>query len=384
MADRGFYTIVICRRNAVLGMNGMTIEEELRDSRILLCDAHPEGLGILGSMLADEGMQAVESLGDVERVVAVLKGHGPFDLLILAIDGSRGEPVLAVLKALQSVPPGEMRPQVLVLTEGDCVEVWTEALRLGADDFARRPLRQMEFALRVRNLLRLRRAVDRQRSFDAAVEARVKAQTLELVRASETFVRKLATICEVRDSGTGLHILRIGKYVRVIGEALGLAPETCLLIERAAPLHDVGKIAVREEILLKPGRLSGDEYEQVKEHASAGGELLGDQESQMLRMAATIAAHHHERWDGSGYPNGLRGEEIPVEARITAICDVFDVLTSRRHYKDPWSVQNAVEYLVSEAGRQFDPQLVDIFVRSIERIEHIRETYHDLPERRQG
>lgn len=362
----------------------MTVEEELQHSRILLCDADEAGLQALAGMLTDGGMRNLEPLCDVDRVIPALKSHGPCDLLLLSIDSVHPEPGLSLLRALREAVQGDAMPLVLVLTEGDGLEVWTEALQLGADDFVRRPLRQAELAVRVRNLLRLRNLLVRQHSFDAAVDERVAARTLELVRASEIFVHKLATICEVRDSGTGMHILRIGKYVRVIGEALGLSPEACQLIERAAPLHDVGKITVREEILLKPGRLSGEEFEQVKEHTNAGGQLLGNQESQMLRMAATIAAHHHERWDGSGYPIGLHGEEIPLEARITAICDVFDVLTSRRHYKDPWSVQNAVEYLVSEAGRQFDPQLVDLFVRSIDHIEKIRETYQDLPEQVPG
>lgn len=358
----------------------MTIEKELQDSRVLLCDDGRAGLHLLAEMLADEGLQQVALIEQAGRAIPELKRGGPFALLMLAIDKARPEAGLSLLRTLRADTLAGEAPLVMVLTEGDAVEIWSEALELGADDFVRLPLRQVELSVRVRNLLRLHRCASQRRSFDAAVEDRVGARTLELVRASETFVRKLATICEVRDCGTGMHILRIGKYVRVIGEALGLTPDACELIERAAPLHDVGKIAVPEEVLLKPGSLSASEFEQVKVHTSAGGQLLGENESQMLSLAAMIAAHHHERWDGSGYPMGLRGEEIPLEARVTAICDVFDVLTSRRHYKDPWSVQNAIDYLVSEAGRQFDPQLVDLFVRSIDRIEKIRETYQDLPD----
>lgn len=358
----------------------MTIETELQHCKILICDESAEDRQLFASLLEGAGMRYVEAICGPGRVLPTLNSHGPFDLLVLALDGPQWERGRETIRALHQVRPGEADLPVLALTEGHGVEAWAEALDAGAADFARKPLRQVEVLLRVRNLLRIRQSALRHQQIDQELEEKVRTRTEELVRASETFVRKLATICEVRDSGTGMHILRIGKYVRVIGEAMGLPQDACSLIERAAPLHDVGKIAVPEEILLKPGRLSASEFEHVKEHASAGQRLLAEHDSQMLKVAATIAANHHERWDGSGYPNGLRGEMIPLEARLTAICDVFDVLTSRRHYKDPWSVQNAIDYLVSEAGRQFDPQLVDLFVRSIDRIERIRETYQDLPE----
>ena len=230
-----------------------------------------------------------------------------------------------------------------------------------------------EVLLRVRNLLRMRYGYVRQLQISEELERKVQARTQELTRATDAFVHKLAQVCEMRDIETGKHILRVGRMARMLAEACGMPETICFMIERAAPLHDVGKIGIPDEILLKPGKLTDDEYLHMKTHATIVQSILNEHDSLLVQMAATIATSHHERWDGTGYPEGLRGESIPIEGRITAICDVFDALMSQRPYKNPWSEQDAVEYLVSQSGHQFDPKLVDLFVQHINDVERIRD-----------
>ncbi|WP_156797006.1 HD domain-containing phosphohydrolase [Nitrosomonas sp. Is79A3] len=181
----------------------------------------------------------------------------------------------------------------------------------------------------------------------------------------------------MRDNDTGKHVIRVGKYARILSEALELPADICYLIEKAAPLHDIGKIGIPDHILLKAGKLTDVEWEKMRRHAQTGADLLTKHESLMVQLAASIALSHHEHWDGNGYPKQLRAASIPIEGRITAISDVFDALTSPRPYKEAWPIERAVEYIKSKAGMQFDPQLVDLFIENIDKIVVIREQYKD-------
>ncbi|MDO9311601.1 MAG: HD domain-containing phosphohydrolase, partial [Nitrosomonas sp.] len=170
------------------------------------------------------------------------------------------------------------------------------------------------------------------------------------------------------------------KYARILSEALELPADICYLIEKAAPLHDIGKIGIPDHILLKAGKLTDAEWEKMRKHAQMGADLLTNHESLMVQLAASIALSHHEHWDGNGYPKQLKAASIPIEGRITAISDVFDALTTPRPYKEAWSIEKAVEYIKSKAGVQFDPQLVDLFIENIDKIIAIREQYKDVEE----
>ncbi len=214
------------------------------------------------------------------------------------------------------------------------------------------------------------------------VLARVKAQ-LSLVSATilrETrlqIIQRLGRAAEYKDNETGLHVIRMSHYAREIALAVGMSNADAEELFNAAPMHDVGKMGIPDAILQKPGKLTPDEWEIMKTHAQIGAEIIGDDKSTLLQLASRIALYHHEKWDGSGYPHGLIGEAIPLEARIVALADVFDALTSKRPYKEPWSIDDTTQYILSEAGKQFDPELVAAFQIALPKIIEIREQLLD-------
>ncbi|MCB1887087.1 MAG: response regulator [Rhodocyclaceae bacterium] len=346
----------------------MLIDPHLYESKILVCDDSPSHAALLHEVLTRGGVREVVVVNDPRRVLPTLSGHGDFDLLLLDLEMPHLHG-FEVMELLRSELAEEEQVPIIVVTGIDSDEVRLRALELGANDFVRKPFDETEVILRVRNTLRMQDSLARLREVNRDLEAKVQERTRELDTATATFVHKLGEICEMCDRSAGPHIRRVGRLAGLLAQLAELPEETAQLIERAAPLHDVGKVMVPDELLMRPGKLTEAEFEQIKRHAGDGSLLLDNTESPLVRMAADIAASHHERWDGTGYPNGLRGEEIPLEGRITAICDVFDALVSARPYKDPWSVQNAVDYLIAQSGKQFDPHLVDLFVANLSRIE---------------
>jgi two-component system, response regulator RpfG len=253
------------------------------------------------------------------------------------------------------------------------------ALEAGATDFLTKPIDHVECRARCQNLLKLRQqqVVIRDRAQVLEDEVREATRAVEL-REKETLFR-LARAGEYRDEDTGNHVLRVARFARLIADSLRLDPVFAEVLEQAAPMHDIGKIGIPDHILLKPGRLNGDEWEIMKTHSRIGYEILHDSPSKYLRMGATIAHAHHECFDGSGYPLCLAGEEIPIEARITAVADVFDALRARRPYKAPWSTDQAFDYLQSERGRQFDPNCVDAFLDNRGQVAEIAQSLADVP-----
>ncbi len=234
------------------------------------------------------------------------------------------------------------------------------ALELGAVDYIIKPFSPHIVKARVRTHLRL-----------VSVE--------EVVQTRLEIVRCLGKAAEYKDNETGAHVLRMSHYSRIVALALGLSDAHADLLLHAAPMHDIGKIGIPDSILCKPGRLTEQEWEIMRQHTVIGAQILGNHPSGLLRLAATIALCHHEKWDGSGYPRGLAGEDIPLEARIVAIADVFDALTSVRPYKRAWSVDDAVELIRSESGGHFDPRVVEAFLESLPEILQIKECWQDAP-----
>ncbi len=210
----------------------------------------------------------------------------------------------------------------------------------------------------------------------AALE-RLRGVNAQLLESSRDTVMRLARAAEYRDGDTGEHVERMSSYAQVIARQMGMAPEESALIKLAAPMHDVGKIGIRDSILLKQGRLTPEEWEQMKEHPSIGAKILGGSRSKLLQMAESIAASHHEKWDGSGYPQQLLGEGIPLVGRIVALADVFDALTTPRVYKDAWSVDDAVSHIQRERGKHFDPAVVAAFEQCLDRLLEVRSRYLD-------
>lgn len=273
--------------------------------------------------------------------------------------------------------PGCQEIPILMITASDQISVRHRALHVGASDFLSKPVDNIEFQARVRNMLALRASQKRLEDHASWLAEEVLKATEEIVsRERETIVR-LSRAAEFRDPETGAHILRMAHYAWLIAVRLGLpVPQQQLLLD-AAPMHDVGKLGVPDHILLKPARLDAAEFETMKQHPRMGHRILSGSQSPLLQMAADIALHHHEKYDGSGYPQGLRGEAIPLTARIVAVADVFDALTSARPYKPAWEISRAVDFLRDESGRHFDPRCVDAFLDDFDAVLAIRDRYRD-------
>jgi putative two-component system response regulator len=254
---------------------------------------------------------------------------------------------------------------ILVLTGDQRLDSRYDALRGGASDFVCKPFDQIELTLRINNLLELHFLHREVREENRRLEERVQERTEALTRAQSQFLERLAAAAELRDDLTGQHTARVGTMSALIAEALGLPPEEVRTIRQSAPLHDVGKLAVPEMILRKPARLTADEFEVMKTHTVYGPRLLGgDSEGNLplLKVAEEIAATHHEKWDGSGYPAGLAGDRIPLTGRIVAVADVYDAFTHQRPYKPAWPTAEALTNIQAAAGAHFDPLVVDAFM----------------------
>ncbi|MBI4756342.1 MAG: response regulator [Betaproteobacteria bacterium] len=272
---------------------------------------------------------------------------------------------------------GKAELPTLMVTADHEKEVRYKALESGATDFLNKPIDRMEFTSRVKNMLALRRSHIALSNRAATLAEEVsKATAVILERERETVVR-LARAAEFRDPETGAHILRMAGYSVLIARALGMSPEYQETLLQAAPMHDVGKLGTPDHILLKPGKLTSEEFETMKRHAAIGHEILKDSTSPVLQMAAVIALTHHEKYDGSGYPRGLAGEAIPLEGRIVAVADVFDALTSERPYKEAWELGRAIDWLREHRGRHFDPKCVDAFLDNPHAVQEIRNRYQD-------
>jgi putative two-component system response regulator len=251
---------------------------------------------------------------------------------------------------------------VVMVTASDDRGVLHAALEAGATDFLRKPVDPAELKPRLYNLLKLRRAQEELRKRAETLANEVATATELLKRHERELIFRLARAVEFRDPKTGEHIHRMASYCVLIAKALGMPAADRIVLELAAPLHDIGKIALPDSILLKTGRLTPDERAEMQQHATFGQHILADSSARVLQVAADIAWCHHERWDGKGYPRGLRGEEIPLVARIVAVADVFDALTTERPYKKAWPLESAKRFVIENGGTQFDPSCVAAFL----------------------
>jgi len=268
---------------------------------------------------------------------------------------------------------------IIMVTAIEDRSVRYDALEVGATDFLMKPVDHHECRARCRNLLTQHQQYKIIRDRSRWLERRVAEATSEIrLRERETLLR-LAKAGEYRDEETGNHVIRMAKYSRVIAEELGFSGDEADVIEMAAPMHDIGKIGIKDSILLKPGKLDTEEFALMKEHTVIGHEILKDSPSKFLKMGAVIALGHHEKFDGSGYPHGRKGEEIPIVARIVAVADVYDALVSERPYKHAWPVQTALEYMTKQRGIHFDPVCFDAFKAKFDTILRIQNMLPDVP-----
>ena len=342
--------------------------------RILVIDDEPENTMLLERLLTQYGFQSVICFNDPRDALPVLMEKVPdvilLDLHMRHMDG------YAVLAAVRAWLPPEAFLPILVLTGDATNAARYRALTAGATDFLTKPFDATEVVLRVRNVIQTRRFHLELQSQKALLEQHVTERTFEVEESRLEMLEHLGSAIESRDDVTHRHTVRVGQNAAALARDLGLTDVQIVAIRRAGPLHDIGKIGVSDAILLKPGRLSPDEYEVMKSHTTVGARILANSTSEIIRLAEVIAQTHHERWDGRGY-HGLRGEDIPFEARIVSVVDVFDALTHFRPYKHAWTTAEAVAEIERQAGQQFDPKVVAAFVRVLERGELAVEDSHE-------
>lgn len=271
--------------------------------------------------------------------------------------------------------PGRTDIPLLMVTANDELEVRYRALEAGANDFLTKPLDKIEFKARMRNMLALRANQKRLEDRASWLAEEVLKATDEIVRRERETILRLSRAAEFRDPETGDHIQRMAHYSWMIAVRMGLQPEQQRLVLEAAPMHDVGKVGIPDHILLKPGKLDEAEFAIMKQHPVIGHQILSDSSSPLLQMAATIALSHHEKYDGSGYPLGLKADAIPVVGRIVAVADVFDALTSARPYKPAWEMARAVQFLRDQRGLHFDPACVDAFLGQLDEVRAVRQRF---------
>ena len=358
----------------------------LTESRILIVDDEVANLTALETVLGLVGYKNLKCLSDSREVLSTFSIFIP-DLILLDLhmphlDG------LQVIDQLSGVISEDDFLPILVLTGDNSSEAKQKALSRGAKDFLSKPLNKTEVQLRVKNLLQTRSLHVQLKTHNASLEHQVVERTQQFADAQVEMLQRLAVAAEYRDDETGHHTQRVGMLCAMLATELGQPEKDTELLRLAAPLHDVGKIGIPDRIFLKPGRLTPAEFEIMKSHTTIGGEILGRSRFPILQLARQIAISHHERWDGLGYPQGHSGEMIPLPGRIAAIADVFDALTHARPYKEAWPIEKAVATIQQEAGRHFDPKVVEVFRAVLKSgglaalAERINELSDDMPKSR--
>jgi len=330
------------------------------DFRILIVDDEQGNVDVLTRMLKANGYRSVQGTTDSTQAVPLLDQFRPdlilLDLTMPVMDG------FEVLEQLAPLIPNDAYLPILILTGDIRFEARQRALSSGAKDFLLKPFDMTEVLLRIRNLLETRSLYLLLQEQNQNLEVRVAARTRELEEARVEILQRLSDAAEYRDDDTGQHTKRVAAIAVAIGRSMGLDHHTLELLRWSSPLHDVGKIGIPDSILLKPGRLTDAEMEVMKSHTTIGARILMGGQSPLVQMAETIALNHHERWDGRGYPRGLAGEAIPLEARLVAVADVFDALTHARPYRAAWSIEDTVSEIERGAGIHFDPEITGIFL----------------------
>lgn len=336
----------------------------IAQARILIVDDEEDNVQVVRRILEAEGYSDIRSTNDPRDVVDLTLDFDP-DLILLDIvmPGMSGQDVL---RRLQEEDVHDRFRPVLVLTSDHSRQAQRDAWSGGAKDFLTKPLSPSEVRMRVRNLLETRMLYRVLCEQNDDLETRVKQRTAALEKTRFQILQRLARAAEYRDDDTGQHTRRVGRSAARIAAELGLSEEEVARIRLAAPLHDVGKIGIPDAILLSAERLSATDFETMKTHCAIGADLLASPDVPLLELAAEIALSHHECWDGSGYPKGLGGEDVPLAARIVAVADTFDALTHARPYKTAWPTDAAFDEITRLSGRAFDPNVVGAFASVME------------------
>ena len=353
------------------------MNEAKNPARILVVDDEDRNRRLLVVMLEAEGYTALEAADGAQALELARQSPPDMVLLDIMMPGMDGYEVARALKAdaaTKAIP-------VVMVTALDDRESRLRGLEAGAEEFVTKPVDRSELRVRVRNLLRLKEFSDFLANHNRILDARVKERTRQLLSSYRETIATMTRAASYKDEETGAHVWRISFYTVDLAQALGLDGEFCDTIHYASPMHDVGKIAIPDAILLKPGGFEPHEWEIMKTHAGLGAKLLRGTDSPYLVMGAEIADGHHERWDGGGYPLGLEGEAIPLSARIMNICDQYDALRSKRPYKPAFPHEKALEIITVGDGRtlpsHFDPAVLEAFKGCVGRFREIFEAHKD-------
>lgn len=349
-------------------------EKLLDQTRILIIDDEPANLKLLDKMLTSQGYDQLVLIQDPREVVSRYR-EARTDLILLDINMPHldGYQVMEQLKALND----PLLPPIIILTAQHGQDYLVKALTFGARDFVGKPFDRTELLMRVRNLLDAHLAHRLLHDQKLVLEDMVHVRTEALNQTRLQVVRRLGRAAEYRDNETGMHVIRMSQFSALMAKSLGWSEADCELLLHASPMHDIGKIGIPDAILLKPGKLDADELEIMKSHVTIGADILDDGDSDLMKLAREVALTHHEKWNGTGYPNALSGVDIPQSGRIVAVADVFDALTSIRPYKKAWAVEDAVKWIQESAGTHFDPNVVTHFMKCLPEILAVREKYID-------
>lgn len=336
-------------------MNG---NDDILNARILAVDDEPVGLNFLKVNLQARGFRRVTVCTDPRQALEVMKDIMPdvllLDLVMPELDG------FGFMELARRERPGEFLPILVISGQGDS-ESKRRALEAGARDFITKPFDMVEVAARVRNMAEMKRIYDQLRGQNRELEEKVAARTENLHNTFREVLNSLSTAMEYHNKETGDHLKRIRDFISILARGSGVENTKAERLADASVMHDIGKIGVPEGVLVKAGPLTAQEWELMKNHTVIGADILAGYDSGLIHVARNIALTHHEKWNGTGYPRGLVGIEIPLEGRMVSLCDAFDALLSERPYKPAWPMDEAVKAILAERGRSFDPNLVDVF-----------------------
>ncbi len=336
----------------------MISDEKIFAAKILAIDDNILNIQILKKILTNAGFINITTTTDPTQAVDLYKELQP-DLILLDLNMPKMDG-FAVMLQLSFLNPDDYLPLLILTAEEESVRF--KALQSGAKDFLHKPYEHLDVLLKSRNIIEVRLLYNQIKNHNATLDEQINERIKEIRDTRLEAIQRLAIAAELRDAETGKHIYRMSRYCQLLAMAIGFSKEKGELLLTTSPLHDIGKIAIPDAILLKPSALEPHEFEIIKTHTTLGAKMLSGSDSVFLRMAETIALTHHEKWDGRGYPQGLKEEEIPLIGRICAVSDVFDALSSTRPYKKAWSFEDTMAEIRKLKGTHFDPKLVDAFL----------------------